>query len=146
MDLSNIESFSKKNLPRQNSLIINGQEYPITEKDFDYVEILGTGQFPVKKYTHKPTGSEVAVKEFPIPFKRNFFKFNKKELKDKQMSKILNEIEIFNKLSSIDFDHIVQFYGWTCSYDYIRIFMETMSFSLRDLRDLYISKKIPMQG
>lgn len=124
------------NLSEPSLLKIDDKEVPISDDNFEFIKELGSGQFSVKKFIHKPSGKEVAVKEFPTPIKRIGIVKKRREIKINEIRKILNEIEIFNKLSAKDPAHIVQFYGWTANNEYVRIYMEPMHTSLRELSEL----------
>jgi serine/threonine protein kinase len=94
----------------------------------------------VKKFILNPTNKEIAVKEFSLPLKRTFGKNKRITLIVSDMEKILNEIEIFYKMSSKDHIHIVQFYGWSFNREYVHIYMEPMYINLRKIMDIsYLS-------
>lgn len=128
------KDFSDINLPRPNFLTVEDNQYLIFDEDFECKKLLGKGQFAVQKYLHNPSRMEFAVKEFPIPKKKNIWK--KRVLKMEELRKIFNEIEIFNRMSVADREHIVQFYGWTWNNDYIKVYMEPMHISLKKLIEM----------
>lgn len=103
------------------TFVFNYDDFQLEHDDF--YGIIDTGI--VKKFTHRPTDTKMAVKSITIPI-INYYDGRKM----KKMKKLMREIEIHQKIHS---KYVVQLYGVCIHKGEFLICMELMEMSLSEL-------------
>lgn len=106
MELQNDNEESTKNDVQFNQIQFpDDQVYSFDLADFEEGKNVGSSQFFVKSFLHKPSGKMLAIKEFQIGKRR--FSANRK--KNEKIVKLQKEAKILQKLKSSEY--ILQLYG-----------------------------------
>lgn len=133
-----MENYSKLylslvNNPNANVLTFSKKLTIYNPSDFSQQKLLGHGQFPVFSYIHRPSSSQMAVKE--ISLRTNFRKFTRNIDPEnlKRMKNVIREINILKTLKSNE--NVVNFYGYAIEKkeQKVLIFMELCGKSLDEV-------------
>lgn len=103
----------------------DGPKFRFRFKDLEEKATIGTSRSIVKKFWHKPSKTDLAIKFVHIPHNR----FSSDDENVKKLKYLVREIQNFRELRT-EFN-IVRFYGFCLHEGQALICMELMDFSLK---------------